>query len=93
MVYSGRTMASITIDKIDDSLQRRLSSRAAAHGRSLADEARDILNRAVKDDPEPEAPERENIGLAFRRRFAEIGGWEEFEPPPRGPMREPPKFD
>ena len=48
-------MTSITIDKIDADLQHRLSARAAAHGRSLVDEARDILRRTVKDVPERES--------------------------------------
>ena len=86
-------MTSIAIHQIDDSAQRRLYARAAAHGRTLEEEVRDILHCAVKDDPEPDSPEQENIGLAFHRRFAVVGGWHEFEPPPRGPMREPPKFE
>ena len=86
-------MTSIAIHHLNDSVQRRLNARAEAHGRTVEEEARDILRHAVKDDPEPEAPERENIGLAFRRRFAEIGGWPEFEPPPRDHAREPPTFE
>ena len=49
-------MTSITIDKIDADLQHRLSARAAAHGCSLVDEARDILRCTVKDVPERENP-------------------------------------
>ena len=86
-------MTSIAIHEIDDSVQRRLNARAEARGRTVEEEARDILRHAVKDDPEPEQPQRENIGMALRRRFAEIGGWEEFEPPARDHAREPPTFE
>ena len=82
-------MTSITIDKIDADLQRRLSARAAAHGRSLVDEARDILRRTVEDTPEMP----ENLGADIHRRFAAVGGWDEFEQPPRDIAREPPTFD
>ena len=61
-------MTSITIDKIDDNLQHRLSTRAAAHGRSLVDEARDILRRALKDAPESAVPGRENPASPPKRK-------------------------
>ena len=86
-------MPSIAIHQIDDSAQRRLYARAEAHGRTLEEEAREILLCAVKDDPEPEVPERENIGLALRRELAAVGWWDEFEPPPRDHAREPPTFE
>lgn len=40
-------MAVITVRNIDDDVQRRLKLRAAAHGRSMEAEARDILTAAV----------------------------------------------
>ena len=86
-------MPSIVIHQIDDSVQRRLYARAAAHGRTLGEEVRDILHHVVKDDPEPEEPERENIGLALRRELAAVGWWDEFKPPPRDVAREPPTFE
>ena len=86
-------MPSIAIHQIDASAQRRLYARAEAHGRTMEEEARDILHRAVKDDPEPEVPERENIGLALRRELAAVGWWDEFDPPPRDIAGEPPKFE
>ncbi|MDE2751091.1 MAG: hypothetical protein OXI83_00810 [Gemmatimonadota bacterium] len=40
-------MASITIRNLDDGLKRRLRVRAAENGRSMEEEARDILRRIV----------------------------------------------
>ena len=40
-------MASITIRNLDDGLKRRLRVRAAENGRSMEEEARDILRRTV----------------------------------------------
>ena len=40
-------MASITIRKLDDSLKTRLKARAAEHGRSMEEEARQILRDSL----------------------------------------------
>ena len=40
-------MASITIRNLDDDVKARLRVRAAEHGRSMEEEAREILRRAV----------------------------------------------
>ena len=40
-------MASITIRNLDDSITHRLRIRAAEHGRSIEEEARDILRHVV----------------------------------------------
>jgi plasmid stability protein len=40
-------MASMTIRNLDDGLKGRLRVRAAIHGRSMEDEARDILRAAL----------------------------------------------
>jgi len=42
-------MAAITVRNLDDAVQQRLKVRAAAHGRSMEAEARDILTAAVSD--------------------------------------------
>ena len=47
-------MASITIRNLDDTLKRRLRIRAAEHGRSMEEEAREIL-RLVVGEPAPPA--------------------------------------
>ena len=80
-------MASITIRNLDDAVKRSLRVRAAERGRSMEEEARDILRRAV----EARAP-AENLGLAIHRRFAEQGGLE-LDLPERSAVRETPSFD
>lgn len=80
-------MASITIRNLDDRLKRRLRIRAAEHGRSMEEEAREIL-RLVVDEPAPP----ENLAAAIRARVAALGG-ADIDLPSRDPMREPPRLD
>jgi len=80
------SMASITIRNLGDGLKRRLRVRAAENGRSMEEEARDILRRTVGEAPPPK-----DLGRAIHARFAALGGVE-LEFPERGPMRPPPKF-
>jgi plasmid stability protein len=81
-------MASITIRRLDESTKAKLRVRAARHGRSMEEEAREILQAAVS------APEQSGKGLyeSIRALFEPLGGVDLPEIP-RGPMREPPKFD
>jgi plasmid stability protein len=79
-------MASITIRNLEDNLTRRLRIRAAEHGRSMEEEAREIL-RVVVSEP---APPR-NLAAAIRSRVAPVGGVD-LDLPPREPMREPPRL-
>ena len=44
-------MASITVRNLDDGLKRRLRIRAAENGRSMEQEARDILRAALDQGP------------------------------------------
>ena len=81
-------MASITIRNLDDRLKTRLRVRAAQHGRSMEDEARDVLRIALAE----EAQTPRNLAEAIRKRFAPLGGVD-VTPLPREPMREPPRFD
>jgi antitoxin FitA len=81
-------MASITIRNLDDSLKSRLRVQAAVHGRSMEDEARDILRSALNQEPVQSG----NLATAIRARFAPLGGLDLPEVP-REPMREPPTFD
>ena len=76
-------MASITIRNLEDELKRRLRVRAAEHGRSMEEEAREILRQVVGDRPPPR-----NLAAAIRARIAPLGGVE-LELPAREPMREP----
>lgn len=80
-------MASITIRNLDDTVKRRLRVRAAEHGRSMEEEAREILRQVVGQ----EKPAH-NLATAIRARVAPLGGVE-LDLPPREPMREPPAFD
>jgi plasmid stability protein len=78
-------MATITIRNLEEPLKARLRVQAAMHGRSMEDEARDILRTALNQQPVPPA----NLAAAIRARFAPLGGVELPEIP-REPMRDPP---
>jgi plasmid stability protein len=81
-------LASITIRNLDEPLKSRLRVQAAIHGRSMEEEARDILRAALnKDSRRPT-----NLAAAIRARFAPLGGVDLPEVP-REPMRKPPDFD
>jgi len=81
-------MASIIVRNLDDGLKQRLRIQAAANGRSMEAEVRDILQTAL--NRQPAVPR--NLASAIRARFAPLGGVE-LELPPRSPMRKPPRFD
>ena len=81
-------MASITIRKLDDDVKTRLRVRAAGNGRSMEEEARVILRDAVELEPSP----GKGLGTLIQELFKPLGGVE-LELPPRGPMRDPPRFD
>jgi len=81
-------VASITIRNLDAATKQKLRVRAAEHGCSMEEEARNILRTAVEHGPEQEL----DIVASFRRRFEPLGGVD-LELPPREPMREPPDFD
>jgi len=81
-------MASITIRNLDDKLKQHLRMRAAQHGRSMEDEARDILRTALAEDRA--APQ--DLGLAIRRRFTPFGGVE-LPIARRELVRDPPDLD
>ncbi|MFZ1010821.1 MAG: hypothetical protein WAN65_28535 [Candidatus Sulfotelmatobacter sp.] len=77
-------MASITIRKLPENTKRRLRIRAARNGRSMEQEARELLEKGLaRDDAEPL-----NLAEAIRRRFAPFGGVD-LKIPPRGPIRDP----
>ena len=80
-------MASLTIRNLDDSVKRQLRVRAAERGRSMEEEAREILRDAVGA-----APARRDLAAAIRARVDPIGG-AEIEIAPREAMRAPPGFD
>ena len=82
----GSTVASITIRNLDDDIKQRLRVRAAEHGRSMEEEAREILRRVMAETDPPRdlvAAIRARVGPAARV---------DLELPEREPMREPPRF-
>lgn len=79
-------MASITIRNLEDDLKRRLRIRAAEHGRSMEEEAREILRHVVTEPVPPR-----NLSAAIRSRIAPLGGID-LDLPQREAMREPPPF-
>jgi plasmid stability protein len=80
-------MASITIRNLDEEVKRRLRMRAAEHGRSIEEEARQILRAALGDTAPPV-----NLAAAIRSRVVAAGGVD-LDLPARDPMRSPPVFD
>lgn len=62
-------MASITIRNLDDDLKAQLRVVAASHGRSMEEEARVIIRRAMA-----QAGSRGGVGSRIHARFAQQGG-------------------
>ena len=88
-----KAMASITVRNLDDDLKRRLRIRAAEHGCSMEQEARDILQR-VLDGPTPTAGNEAEKGMgAILHELLKPFRGVELDILPREPMREPPRFD
>ncbi|QVQ25972.1 FitA-like ribbon-helix-helix domain-containing protein [Achromobacter deleyi] len=81
-------MATMTIRNIDDQLKARLRIQAAQHGRSMEDEARDILRAALSS----ELPRGPSLIGAIRARIVPLGGLE-LDLPAREPIRTPPELD
>jgi plasmid stability protein len=81
-------MANLTIRKLDERTKTRLRVRAAQHGRSMEEEAREILRAALNVRNERKA----NLADMIRARFEPLGGVE-LELPVRGPIPEPPDFE
>jgi plasmid stability protein len=76
-------MASITIRQLEETTKRKLRMRAALHGRSMEQEAREILKAELsKAEGQPK-----DIGQAIRDLFAPFGGVE-LKIPPREPIPE-----
>jgi antitoxin FitA len=80
-------MASITIRNLEETTKRKLKVRAAMHGHSMEQEAREILKDALKQKAQ-EPKSGADLVAAIRRRFAPLGGVE-LEPMPREPIRDP----
>jgi len=78
-------MATLTIRELDASVEAQLRARAAEHGRSMEEEAREILSSVVGKP--------ENLYQSIRRQLAAAGiAGVDLEIPDREPMREPIDF-
>ena len=80
-------MASITIRRLDDNLKVKLRIQAASHGRSMEEEARDILRVALATS----SPRKMNLAESIRRHISPLGGVE-LAIPVREAVRRPPDF-
>jgi antitoxin FitA len=82
-------MATLTIRNLDQAVKERLRVRAAEHGHSMEAEARRILQTELGESPR--RADR-NLYERIHARFAVLGGVD-LDLPPRGLVREPPRFD
>ena len=80
-------VATITIRRLDESTKTRLRRRAAGHGRSREEEAREILKVALTADRAGPS----NLAGSIRRLFAALGGVD-LPDLQRERMRQPPHF-
>jgi antitoxin FitA len=80
-------MATLTIRQLDEKTKSRLRIRAAHHGRSMEEEARDILRTVLTASP----LQNTNLADAIHKRFAAFGGIN-LALPPRGKIRHTPDF-
>lgn len=65
-------MATLTIRNLDERLKFRLRVRAATGGRSMEEEARQILRTALNEP----GPASADLAERIRRRFTKLGGVE-----------------
>lgn len=77
-------MASIVIRNLDEETKRKLKIRAATNGRSMEQEAREILKSALAQS----AKRKANLAERIREIFGPLGGVE-MERLPREAIRDP----
>ncbi len=80
-------MTTMTIRRIDNELKQRLRVQAAQHGRSMEDEARDILRSALST----EAAHQISLAESIRAKVEPLGGVD-LPIPPRDAIRKPPNL-
>ena len=87
-------MATITVRNLDEDVKRALRIRAAENGRSMEEEVREILRRALEESTKSSAQSDgpRSLLTEMRALVAEVGGVE-IELPSREGGREPPSFD
>ena len=81
-------MATMTIRNLDDQFKQRLRVRAATHGRSMEDEARDILRTALAADSD----DARSLVDSIRARIEPLGGVD-LQIPPREAIRPVPGLE
>jgi plasmid stability protein len=82
-------MASLIIPDLDEDLRARLEARAADRGRSVEEEAREIL----EDVLQATSPGSGRVLYESIRKIVEPLGGIELTIPPRKPTRPPPDFN
>ena len=70
-------MPNLTIRSLDDASMTRLRLRAAIHGRTMEDEARDILRSALST----EVPLPLSLGQVIQQRFEALGAADLLQAP------------
>jgi antitoxin FitA len=80
-------MASITIRRLDDGVKAKLRLRAAGHGRSMEEEAREILKAGLT----AKRASKLNLADSIRRHVSALGGVE-LVLQPREAVRRPPRL-
>lgn len=80
-------MAQLVVRNLEDDVKLRLQRRAKRHGRSMEEEAREILRTAAKSEQGVNAP----LGSRITKRFVGIGLDGEITPL-RGRKAEPVLF-
>jgi plasmid stability protein len=83
-------MATLTIRQLDDAVKAKLRVRAAEHGKSMEEEAREILRQALA--PASPAGETGADLVSHIRKLVEPFGGFDLELPERLPPRRPPTF-
>jgi plasmid stability protein len=81
-------MAQLLVRDLDDDVKTKLQRRARRHGRSTAEEVREILRNAVRGEGAPRLP----LGSRIAERFASLGLDEDI-PELRGEPPRPADFE
>lgn len=81
-------MAQLLVRNLEDRLKVRLLRRAKQHGRSMEEEARDILRNALREEGTPVS----GLGTEIAALFQEVGLKEEI-PELRGHAVRPATFE
>lgn len=82
-------MASITIRQLPETTKRKLRIRAAKNGRSMEQEAREILRSELSKSSDSKGPKTGADLLKSIRDIFEPLGSVDLEIPPREPIPEP----